>query len=429
MLCAPGSGHGKTSITAGLARLYHRKGLRVRCFKIGPDFIDPTILIKACGSPVYNLDLWMMGVEHCRSLLWNAAQEADVILVEGAMGLFDGTPSTADVAQIFDLPIVPIINAASMAQTFAAIVHGVTTFRAGLTIAGVVANRVASPRHEELLRMELPSSLPLSVVKRCEEATIPERHLGLQLGNELSDLDARLDHLASLLEETPLAQLPAPVEFIPPTSVSVNKLSLKNISVAVANDQAFAFLYRSNLEWLQDLGATLHFFSPLNDTVLPKVDAIYLPGGYPELHAERLEKNDQLAEQIRVHVRAAKPLLAECGGMLYLADSLTDLNDKKYSMLGSLPGEIHMNKRLTALGPQQLEMQNTVVRGHTFHYSSFKTELEPCWTAVTPDGRTGEAVYRHGSIVASYVHWYFPSNPALIENWLRGENAESSTTS
>lgn len=372
-----------------------------------------------------------MGVEHCRSLLWEAAQDADVILVEGAMGLFDGTPSTADVAQTFNLPIVPVINAASMAQTFAAIVHGVTTFRKDLRVAGVVANRVASPRHEELLRMELSPSLPLSVVKRCEEATIPERHLGLQLGNELSDLDARLDRLADLLEGTPLAQLPPPVEFTNPVSQqesSVRFESLKNLSIAVARDEAFAFLYRANLEWLQRMGATLHFFSPLNDTVLPTADAIYLPGGYPELHAENLAKNHALAEQIRTHVNAGKPLLAECGGMLYLADSLSDLDGKKYPMLSLLPGEVTMGQRLAALGPQQLEVQGATIRGHTFHYSSFKTPITAEWNAVTPDGRNGEAVYRHGSVTASYVHWYFSSNPALISNWLRGAKSDSDST-
>lgn len=424
LLCAPGSGHGKTSITAGLARLHHRQGRRVRCFKIGPDFIDPSILLRACATPVYNLDLWMMGEEHCRRLLWEAAQEADLILIEGAMGLIDGTPSTADVAQTFGVPIVPVINAASMAQTFAMIVHGVTTFRPGLQIAGVVANRVASARHEELLRMELSPALPLTIVKRSENAIIPERHLGLQLGNEIGDLDARLDKLADLLEHTPLAQLPAPVEFRSPQhAVAITPL-LQNVTIAVASDQAFAFLYRANLEWLQRMGATLHLFSPLDDATLPSVDAIYLPGGYPELHAKTLAANQSIANQIRAHVSAGKPLLAECGGMIYLADTLSDLDGglhgKEHAMLGLLPGAVSMGKRLAGLGPQQIEIDATTMRGHTFHYSSFDTPLQPAWHAVTADGRNGEAIYRSGSIVASYVHWYFPSNPTLIASWLRG---------
>jgi cobyrinic acid a,c-diamide synthase len=422
LLCAPGSGHGKTSITAGLARLHHRQGRRVRCFKIGPDFIDPSILLQACGSPVYNLDLWMMGVDHCRKLLWEAAEEADLILVEGAMGLFDGTPSTADVALTFGLPIVPVINAASMAQTFAAIVHGMTTFRHGLQVAGVVANRVASSRHEELLRKELPLQLPLTIVKRSEDAIIPERHLGLQLGGEISDLDVRLDKLADLLEGTALAQLPPPIEFYPPpeTERTITPL-LNGLSIAVASDQAFSFLYRANLEWLQRMGAQLHLFSPLENAILPRVDAIYLPGGYPELHAEKLAAGKTIANQIRSHVEASKPLLAECGGMLYLADTLSDLNNDKHAMLGLLRGEVSMGQRLAALGAQQLEIDGAIMRGHTFHYSSLETSISAAWRAITPDGRNGEAIYRIGSMVASYVHWYFPSNPLLVASWLRGD--------
>ncbi len=425
LLCAPGSGHGKTSITAALARLHQRRGLRVRCFKVGPDFIDPSILLQASGAPVYNLDIWMMGVDHCRALLWEAAQSCDLILVEGAMGLFDGTPSSADVAQTFDLPIVPVINAASMAQTFAAIVHGLTTFREGLNIAGVVANRVASPRHEEMLRMELSPSLPLTVVKRSEEAAIPERHLGLQLADEIVDLDARLDKLADLLEDTPLAELPPSVDFPAPQQQAEVEPLLENVSIAVACDEAFSFLYLANLEWLQRMGAQLHIFSPLEDTTLPAVDAIYIPGGYPELHANTLAANSALADLIRAHVNAGKPLLAECGGMMYLADTLLDLNNKKYEMLGLLPGEVSMGKRLSSIGPQQLTVDAETIRGHTFHYSSLKTTLAPSWNAIRPNGRDGEAVYQVDSIIASYVHWYFPSNPTLVAGWFLGEGPGS----
>lgn len=393
----------------------------MRCFKVGPDFIDPTILLQASGAPVYNLDIWMMGLDHCRALLADAAQGADLILVEGVMGLFDGTPSNADLAQAFNLPIVPVINAASMAQTFAAVVHGLTSFRSDLNIAGVVANRVASARHEELLRVHLPAELPLTVVKRSDDAVIPERHLGLQLADEIGDLDARLDKLADLLEDSPLAQLPPPVEFAAPQQSEELEPLLQDVSVAVACDDAFSFLYLANLEWLQRMGAALHIFSPLDDTTLPTVDAIYIPGGYPELHAKKLAGNRQLADQIRAHVNAGKPLLAECGGMMYLADVLIDLQGKKHDMLGLLPGDVKMGKRLASIGPQQLNDDAQTIRGHTFHYSSLKTAIEPQWRAVTADGRAGEAVYRVDSIVASYVHWYFPSNPALVADWLRGD--------
>lgn len=420
LLTAPASGHGKTSITAALARLHRRNGARVRCFKFGPDFIDPTILLQASGQPVYNLDTWMMGVEHCRALLFEAAQDSDLILVEGAMGLFDGEPCSADLAQLFGLPILPVINAASMAQTFGALLHGLTTYRDELRFAGVVANRIASPRHEQMVRQGIRSELPVSIVARSETALVPERHLGLHLAAEIGDLDARLDALADLLESTPLAQLPSPVTFTAGACAELEPL-LDGMTIAVACDDAFCFLYLANLEWLQRMGARLQLFSPLDDETLPEADAIYLPGGYPELHAARLAANGGLRDAIVAHVDAGRPLLAECGGMLYLADALVDLDGDEYEMLGLLPGTVTMGKKLAAIGPQQVDIDGAPLRGHTYHYSSFSSALEPAWRARRPDDRAGEALFRVDAITASYVHWYFPSNPALIARWLRGD--------
>lgn len=394
----------------------------MRCFKVGPDFIDPTILLQASGQPVYNLDIWMMGLDHCRALLLDAAQSSDLILVEGVMGLFDGEPSSADVAQQFDLPILPVINAASMAQTFGAVLHGLATYRDGLQLAGVVANRIASPRHEELVRKGLAPELPVTVVRRSDAVNLPERHLGLHVADDIDDLDARIDALADLLIDTPLATLPAPVNFPAPQAAAAVEPLLDGLLIAVACDSAFCFLYLANLEWLQRMGAQLHIFSPLDDTELPDVDAIYLPGGYPELHAQRLSANTAMTDAIRAHVDSGRPLLAECGGMLYLADALVDLDGKRFNMLGLLPGEVTMGKRLASIGPQELRVDGDVIRGHTFHYSSFKTAITPAWRAQTADGRPGEAVYQLDAIVASYVHWYFPSNPARVASWFLGED-------
>jgi cobyrinic acid a,c-diamide synthase len=422
LIAAPASGHGKTSLTAALARLHRRRGLRVRCFKTGPDFIDPTMLVQACGEPVYNLDIWMMGLEHCRGLLFDAAQDCDLILVEGAMGLFDGEPSSADLARQFGLPVLPVLDASSMAQTFGALLHGLMTYRDGLEFAGAVANRVASKRHEQLLRMAVPEQVPLSVIPRSEAVTLPARHLGLQIAAEIDDLDERIDALADLLEQTPLVQLPAPVTFTEPACDDDVELLLADVVIAVACDAAFCFLYQANLEWLQRMGAHLHVFSPLVDTELPEVDAIYLPGGYPELHAATLTANVAMRNAICAHANAGKPLLAECGGMLYLADELVDLQGVTHPMLGLLEGRVSMAQRLSAIGPQYVEVDSGAstesIRGHTFHYSRFETALEPAWSAVTADGRPGEAVYCSDAIVASYVHWYFPSNPVLIARWL-----------
>lgn len=420
LVTAPASGHGKTSVTAALARYHRRNGLRVRCFKAGPDFIDPTVLVQASGQPVYNLDTWIMGEEHCRQLLFEAAQSSDLILVEGVMGLFDGEPSSADLAALFGLPILPVIDAAAMAQTFAAVLHGMASYRDGLQLAGAVANRIASPRHAQLVRSGVAPELPFAALPRAESCVLPERHLGLQLAAEIGDLDARLDALADAVAETPLVQLPPPVTFAAPARETIEPL-LADTTIAVAFDQAFCFLYQANLEWLQRMGARLQFFSPLADAELPPADALYLPGGYPELYAATLAANTALLDDIRDFADDGGPVLAECGGMLYLADLLVDQNGGTHELLDLLPATAHMGRRLAAIGSQEARIDSQVIRGHTFHYSTLETELAPCWRAQTQDGRDGEAIYRTGAITASYVHWYFPSNPALIAGWLSPE--------
>jgi cobyrinic acid a,c-diamide synthase len=418
LVCAPASGQGKTSVTAALARFHRRQGRKVRCFKAGPDFIDPTILLQASDQPVYNLDSWIMGDAHCEQLLWEAAGDADLILVEGVMGLYDGSPSSADLAQQFGLPILPVIDARTMAQTFGAVVHGLATFRPGLLLGGAVANGVAGQRHAELLLQSLPAGVPLTTLARIGEAALPERHLGLRQAQEIHDLDSRLDRLADALEGTPLAELPAAVSFAQPAPAPVLEPLLQGVTVAVACDRAFCFLYQANLEWLQRLGARLAVFSPLDDDDLPDADALYLPGGYPELYADQLAQNADMREAIRDHVDAGLPVLAECGGMLYLADTLRDLAGAEYQLLGVLPAQASMGGRLAAIGSQQLHLPEGSVRGHTFHYSTLRAERAPAWHATTQQGDTGEAVYCVGPVIASYVHWYFPSNPALIARWL-----------
>ena len=417
LISAPASNSGKTSVTAGLARYHARNGLRVRCFKTGPDFIDPTILAQASGAPVYNLDPWIMGVAHCRQLLFEAAQDSDLILVEGVMGLFDGSPSSADLAELFGLPLLLVVDASAMAQTFAAIVHGLASYRDALRVAGVVANRVGSDYHAQLLRESISPALQFAALQRNPEFALPERHLGLQIATEIDDLETRLDALADALAATEFAQLPADVTFEEAEEIDV-PLLLDGVAVAVAFDAAFCFLYQANLEWLQRMGAQLKIFSPLRDKQLPKADAIYLPGGYPEIYAAELADNEMMLNSISAHVDAEKPLLAECGGMLYLASALIDCDGKRHALLDILPGVAEMGSKLAALGSQQLGTDRGVIRGHTFHYSTLQSARPAIAFAQTQRGDQGEAVYQMGAATASYVHWYFPSNPQQIAAWL-----------
>lgn len=414
-ISAPASGQGKTTVTAGLARLHRNLGRRVRIFKTGPDFLDPMILERASGAPVYQLDLWMGGEAHCRQLLFDAAGEADLILIEGVMGLFDGDPSSADLAALFGIPVLAVIDGSAMAQTFGAVAHGLAHYRPGLPFAGVLANRVGSARHADMLLGSLPADLPgFGAVFRDPAATLPDRHLGLVQADEIADLDTRIDLMAGKIAATGLAALPPAVAFASSPASQVPPM-LAGRRIAVARDAAFSFLYPANLDVLRALGAELRFFSPLDDAALPEADSLYLPGGYPELHLQALQANRVMGESIRAHHAAGRPILAECGGMLYLLETLTDAEGRCAEMVGLLPSQAVMQPRLTALALQAVQLPEGELRGHTFHHSRLETKLAPVARGSCPNGgATAEAVFRDQGLTASYVHFYFPSNPAAV---------------
>lgn len=380
-------------------------------FKTGPDFLDPMVLERAAGSPVHQLDLWMCGEAECRRLLHRAAAEADLVLVEGVMGLFDGAPSGADLAALFDIPVLAVIDASAMAQTFGALALGLASYRADIRLAGVLANQVAGARHADMLRESLPDGLRWAgACFRNADIQLPERHLGLVQADEVSDIERRIELAADDLPDEARA-LPAAVGFPPPEGAPALP-SLHGVRIGVARDAAFSFIYPANLDLLEAAGARLEFFSPLADARLPEVDAIWLPGGYPELHLAPLAGNRAMLAALRAHHAAGKPLLAECGGMLYLAESLADAEGECAELAGLLPGRAAMQKRLAALGLQAVDLPEGRLRGHTFHFSRIESALAPLATAENPNGGAGEAVYRQGRLTASYVHFYFPSNPA-----------------
>ncbi|HFD31085.1 MAG TPA: cobyrinate a,c-diamide synthase [Gammaproteobacteria bacterium] len=411
LISAPASGQGKTTITSALARFYTERGKKVRIFKTGPDFLDPMILEQASGLPVYQLDLWMGGEEHCRQLLYQAAGEADLILIEGVMGLFDGTTSSADLAALFGIPVVVIIDATAMAQTFGAIAYGLANYRENLRFAGVIANRVASPGHGDMLAESLNGIPYIAALPRDPDCELPSRHLGLVQAEEIKDLNHRIDVAKQHFIDANFDYQAAAVAFKQAEEFAVPSL-LKGQRIAVARDSAFAFVYKANLELLKDMGAEIFNFSPLHDNGLPEVDSIYLPGGYPELHLEALAKNTTMHEAIKKHQQQGKPIVAECGGMLYLLESLTDKDGYSQNMLGLLKGHAKMQQRLANLGMHSIELDEAEIRGHTFHHSTLETNLTP--VAVSKSSRKrgkGEAVYRQGNLHASYLHLYFPSNP------------------
>lgn len=421
LVAAPASGQGKTTVAAALARLHARQGRRVQVFKCGPDFLDPFWHQLASGAPVHQLDLWMTGEADCRARLHAAACEADLIIVEGVMGLYDGEPSAADLARHFGLPVLAVVDAGAMAATFGALAYGLQHYREGLRWAGVLANRVASERHAGMLRTSLKQSEHwLGALLRNPALILPERHLGLVAATELGDAMERLDAAADALAVTPLGQMTAEqlqawaVEFPLAPRADLGR-PLQGQTIAVARDAAFAFLYAANIETLTQLGATLAYFSPLAGDALPACDAVWLPGGYPELHADTLAAHHGLRDALRAHVAQGKPLWAECGGMMVLFEQLVDKQGAAHAMWGLLPGQVVMQKRLAGLGAQQLRIDGQQLRGHTFHYSRSETPLVPVAHTTRPDGgEGGEAVYAQGPVVASYFHAWFASNPALV---------------
>jgi len=463
LVSAPASGQGKTTVTAALAHWHRSQGRRVRVFKTGPDFLDPMVLACASGAPVQQLDLWMGGAAHCAELLHRAALDADLILVEGVMGLHDGTPSSADLALHFGLPVLAVIDASAMAQTFGAVAHGLASYRPGLRLAGVLANRVGSAGHAQMLRESLPDGLTwYGALPRGEHFALPSRHLGLVQAAEVGDMAQRIAAAAQALGEGGALPMPPEVDFAlefdgpplataevasifasvslaaaTPASASVTAVAatststststtasesaalpsaLAGVTIAIAQDAAFSFIYRANLDTLRALGAELCFFSPLaNQPVPAAAHALYLPGGYPELHLAALAGNVASRDSIRAHHAAGRPLLAECGGLLALLDSLTDAAGHCAPMLGLLPGRGLIADRLVNLGMHSLVLPEGEVRGHTFHHARIETSLPAALQtqAQRHHGRP-EAVFRAGRLVASFMHLYFPSNPAAV---------------
>jgi cobyrinic acid a,c-diamide synthase len=428
-LSAPASGQGKTTVCAAMARMLRRQGKVVRVFKTGPDYLDPQILEQASGQPVEQIDLWMAGEAWCQDRFYRAAQVADLILIEGAMGMFDGSPSSADLAAKFGIPVAIVMDVKGMAQTAAAVVKGLAEFREDVEVIGLIANKCGTERHRQLIDDALPDSIPLlASLERSEEVALPERHLGLVQAAEVAEeLELRFEAGADWLEQAGVGDILQhfkPVEFSPVTLPEPPPAVLAGRRVGVARDAAFSFIYESNLQLLRDLGAEIEFFSPLADPSLPVVDALWFPGGYPELHSQSLAANTELLIELREFHANDKPILAECGGLLYCLETLTDLEGDRYQMAGLLAGHGAMRGKRGCQGMQTAPLPEGEVRAHAHHRSRSEQTPEPI-----AHGRRqrhpapGEAIYRDGNLTATYLHLFFPSNPeAIAQLFIGAEN-------
>jgi len=438
------SGCGKTTASLGLMAALARRGLRVAPFKVGPDFIDPGHHFQVARMPSRTLDGWMLPREYNLRTFQKAASTADIAVVEGVMGLFDGydgkteAGSTAQMAKWLGLPVVLVVDARSMARSAAALVMGFENFDPQLRFAGVLFNNLGSRRHQAMLQESLPDHVRmpcLGGLLREEAVRIPERHLGLVTREDHPLDDRQVKRLADLVEENLdiaalIAGLPeADAQPGPPGRPSA--VAVGHEKIGVARDSAFCFYYPDNIELLEKHGAQVVFFSPLHDDDLPPgLVGLYFGGGYPELFAERLSNNRRMLSRIREQSAAGMPIYAECGGFMALCADLQDLHGRSYPMAGCFPLATRMLPRLKALGYREVQLsrdtiigeQGLSIRGHEFHYSELASPAAPTATAYRIADRAGVERPAEGYMVhrtlGSYVHLHFGSAPRAAQSFV-----------
>ena len=414
ILAAPASGSGKTTLTLGILRALTRRGTAVRGAKSGPDYIDPAFHAAACGQPCYNLDAWAMDPARITAL----AAGATPLLIEGAMGLFDGAPpdgkgATADLARILKVPVVLVVDARSMSHSVAALVAGFARHDPAVRVAGVILNRVGSDRHAAMLRSALgPLGLPvLGAVPRTAVLDRPSRHLGLVQAGEMPDLETFLDRAADIVAQH--IDLAALMELMEPFEAQSlfdhhKTRDFMPMRLAVARDAAFSFAYPHQLAERVHAGQTILPFSPLADDPVPEADAIFLPGGYPELHAARIAGNRTFLDSLR---KAAEDtaIHGECGGYMVLGETLTDADGTRHVMAGLLSLDTSFASRKLHLGYRLLRpfgAETPVVRAHEFHYATtLRADGDPLYDAWDAEGNAlGPMGLRRGRVSGSFAH-------------------------
>ena len=423
ILAAPSSGAGKTTITLGILRALKNAGVGIRSAKSGPDYIDPQFHAAATGQPCFNLDAWAMSAERIKSY----AAAKDDLIIEGAMGLFDGAPprgagSTADLAAILDLPVILIINAKAMSHSIAALVGGFVNHRADVAIKGVILNNVGSERHTQMLKTALKQlGIPvLGAVPRFDALSRPSRHLGLVQAGEMPDLESFLNAAADIMAQHidlgALRALMAPTDHASAFRGSKFRTIQKGHRIAIAQDAAFSFTYATQLAGWAHSGATIIPFSPLANDPVPEADQIILPGGYPELYAGQLAANQTFMQSLRYAAQATH-IYGECGGYMTLGETLIDADGTAHKMAGLLGLTTSFATRKLQLGYRKLQgIANDVLdddaglnqrySAHEFHYATtVDAQGHPLFEAQTADGLAlGKIGLAEGRVAGSFAH-------------------------
>lgn len=440
VIAATQSGSGKTTIVTGLLAALRARGLRVQSYKIGPDYIDPGYHALASGHPAHNLDTWLVPEEKARDIFCRTAEDADIAVIEGVMGLYDGgtkgISSTAAVAKLLDAPVLLVINAKAMGESAAALALGFRAYDPVVRLSGVILNRLGSDTHramieEAMARLDMPV---YGAVRRDEKLTLPERHLGLLPTEENArDRETVAAIGQAVGTQVDLAGIEALAKTAPdiPRGEERQRPTEVRARIAVAKDEAFSFYYPESLRVLEGFGAEILPFSPLHDAALPEADGLLLGGGFPEMFADDLYANEGMRQSIRRAAAAGMPVYAECGGYMYLMEKMIDFSGQSFPMLGIVPGIVEMNKRLQTVGyVEAVTLRDTVLgaagirlKGHEFHFSSEQT-LPPEEEAAYPRAfrlqkmrrpAPYDAGYAQGNILGSYLHLHFAGCPQAAE--------------
>ncbi len=440
MIAGVSSGVGKTTISLGLIAALKNRGISVSAFKCGPDYIDTGYHSQASGNPAINLDLWMMGEDGLEECYKQNSNRSDCNIIEGVMGLFDGVDvnsnfgSSAHIANKLNVPVILVVDCSGMARSVAAIVKGYWEFMPELKIAGIIANRVGSVGHGELLKKALEiENLPPLVGYFIYEGSVSlqERHLGLIPEVEKSFDDTFIKTLAQKTEnEIDIDLLLDRTGFLS-DNLEKNKKPLHSkckVKIGIAKDEAFSFYYPENLRVLKEAGAELIEFSPIHDKKLPgKLDMLYIGGGFPEIYVEKLSNNGRMRESIKNFADTGKPIYAECGGLMYLSSMIKMDKGINYAMCEVLPIITVMDSKLRRLGYREIQTisdsfmgpAGTKIRGHEFHYSYIEddSKIANVYNLLYPQKNDMEAVgIQNGNVLASYVHLYWGSNSKIAEN-------------
>ena len=439
VIAATQSGAGKTTIVTGLLAALRHRGLQVQSFKAGPDYIDPGYHALASGRPAHNLDSWLTPAERLPEILAEEAADADVAIIEGVMGLYDGgrqgISSTAEIAKIIKAPVLLVIDAKSMGASAAAIAKGFREYDAGVQLAGVILNRLGSVTHENMIR-EAMAGIDMEVfgaLHRDEALHMPERHLGL-LPVEENQEQELIDRLGEAVSKSleldrmlALAHSAAPI----PLRAASWWDSAYRCRIGVARDEAFSFYYPASIKVLERLGAEIIPFSPLHDAVLPAVDGLFIGGGFPEMFADKLMANTALRGQLRQRAEAGMPILAECGGYMYLMESLRDFTGQVYEMAGVFAGQAVMKEKLQMVGYVEAELQQDSLlgkaglklKGHEFHFSTEKIPVNPAEAPFVFRKLRNNREYPAGQQVnhalGSYLHLHFAGCPEAAASFIQ----------